>query len=46
MCCVEDLAGRGPAPARDHDPQIDVRAFFEEVPEIFRFADDPEAAVA
>ena len=27
MCCVEDLAGRGAAPAQDHDPQVDVRPF-------------------
>ena len=32
--------------ARDQNSQVDVRAFVEEIPEIFGVADDPEAAVA
>jgi len=43
---VEILSRRGAAPARDHDPQVDVRAFVEEISEILRLADDAEAAVA
>ena len=43
---VENLSGRASGMARNQNSQVDVRAFVEEIPEIFRLADDPEAAVA